>query len=548
MTVTETPHGLAGPAGRDEQALHRSARARLVPELAREVPAIVQRRPGVAVLGAASRQKRTLKWMFFDPAPRQHRLPADRQPHARDGRQRDRRPDRAPVAVRHPHLVLGGVGPHLRVHPAAARRPARRYSIEFDMRVWLYTHIQSADLRALDKVATGQLVTRSITDLQLVEQLLRIFPTLIGFAPLLIALGMLVIILNPSIGILAVLGRSGEPAACCSRFSRALRGLSWAELNERAEVAAHHRRAGARHPRGQGVRTRGGRRPRKVAGRHRDGLPVLDDPGAPARQLRRRDEAVPLLIQCALLALGAWRLEPRRAEPRHVPARVPALHRRSASLASVFDELSSAWQYLRGAQDRLAEMLALELASRSPTAAWCPAPSSGPRARRHHACSSANAEFLHGLDLAVVPPGGVRRRARGARLRQVDARRHRVRAALTPNRGDACLDGLALEELDPSELRRSIRVVAEEPLLLAASLRDNLRWARRGEIDDESSSKRCAPPAPTRSIERDATAGSTGTSATAASPSREGSASASPSPARWSPGRACSCSTTHSPR
>ncbi len=54
------------------------------------------------------------------------------------------------------------------------------YQIEFDMRVWLYTHIQSADLRRLDQVATGQLVTRSLTDIQLVDTLLKVFPTLIG--------------------------------------------------------------------------------------------------------------------------------------------------------------------------------------------------------------------------------------------------------------------------------------------------------------------------------------------------------------------------------
>ena len=50
------------------------------------------------------------------------------------------------------------------------------YQIEFDMRVWLYTHIQSADLRRLDQVATGQLVTRSLTDIQLVDTLLKIVP------------------------------------------------------------------------------------------------------------------------------------------------------------------------------------------------------------------------------------------------------------------------------------------------------------------------------------------------------------------------------------
>ena len=56
------------------------------------------------------------------------------------------------------------------------------------MRVWLYTHIQSADLRRLDQVATGQLVTRSLTDIQLVDTLLKTFPQLIGYAPILIAI------------------------------------------------------------------------------------------------------------------------------------------------------------------------------------------------------------------------------------------------------------------------------------------------------------------------------------------------------------------------
>ena len=88
------------------------------------------------------------------------------------------------------------------------------YSIEFDLRVWLYTHVQSAELRALDQVATGQLITRSITDLQLVEYFLRIFPTLIGFSPLLIALAVLVIILNPFIGVMAILALPVNLSSC----------------------------------------------------------------------------------------------------------------------------------------------------------------------------------------------------------------------------------------------------------------------------------------------------------------------------------------------
>ncbi len=75
------------------------------------------------------------------------------------------------------------------------------YQIEFDMRVWLYTHIQSAELRRLDTVATGQLVTRSLTDIQLVDTLLRIFPTLIGYTPILLSVAIIVTIISPVMGI-----------------------------------------------------------------------------------------------------------------------------------------------------------------------------------------------------------------------------------------------------------------------------------------------------------------------------------------------------------
>ncbi len=56
---------------------------------------------------------------------------------------------------------------------------------------------------------------------------------------------------------------------------------------------------------------------------------------------------------------------------------------------------------------------------------------------------------------------------------------------MIPNRGTAFLDGLELEEADPAELRRSIRVVAEEPMLFATSLRENLRMGAPEDVDDE---------------------------------------------------------------
>ena len=109
------------------------------------------------------------------------------------------------------------------------------YQIEFDMRVWLYTHIQSADLRRLDRVATGQIVTRSLTDIQLVDTLLKVFPTLIGYTPILLSVAIIVTIISPVMGVLSILALPIN-VWLVNKFRARLRALSWAELNERAEV------------------------------------------------------------------------------------------------------------------------------------------------------------------------------------------------------------------------------------------------------------------------------------------------------------------------
>ena len=104
------------------------------------------------------------------------------------------------------------------------------------MRVWLYTHIQSADLRRLDQVATGQLVTRSLTDIQLVDTLLKIVPDAHRLRA------------DPARGgdhrhhHQPAHGHPLAPRGPDQRLAgqqvpqRGCAALSWAELNERAEV------------------------------------------------------------------------------------------------------------------------------------------------------------------------------------------------------------------------------------------------------------------------------------------------------------------------
>ena len=140
---------------------------------------------------------------------------------------------------------------------AADRRPARRTRSSSTCGCGSTRTSSRPTCAALDQVATGQLVTRSLTDLQLVEHAAqdrsrRSSATRRSCS----RSAIIVIILNPIMGVLAMLALPIN-VWLVNKFRSRLRALSWAELNERAEVTTRHRRARARDPRGQGVRPRG---------------------------------------------------------------------------------------------------------------------------------------------------------------------------------------------------------------------------------------------------------------------------------------------------
>ena len=353
------------------------------------------------------------------------------------------------------------------------------YQIEFDLRVWLYTHIQSAELRRLDAVASGQLVTRSLTDVALVETLLRIFPTLIGFTPILIASVVIVIIVSPIMGVLTIVALPVN-LWLLNRFRHGLRALSWAELNERAEVT------GAIDEPVRGIRVV------KAFGREdKERARVADVTErafkfsmSRARLLAHYDlflKMTPILVQAGLLAVGAWMLATGRLSAGTFLLAFQ-LGTGFNRFAGAFDDLANAWQYLRSAQDRLAEMLGLS-ARPVTDGRMMPLPSTGFELRGIEV-AYGDRHFLHGLELHVRPgelvvvngsPGSGKSTLAGI-----------ASGLMEPDSGEAVLDGIALQDLDPTQLRQTIRVVSEEPLLLATSLRDNLLLGAFGEIDDET--------------------------------------------------------------
>ena len=58
------------------------------------------------------------------------------------------------------------------------------YHLEFELRVWLYERLQSTDPERLDGLATGQMVTRAMTDLLLLQLVILIVPAvaIVGLA------------------------------------------------------------------------------------------------------------------------------------------------------------------------------------------------------------------------------------------------------------------------------------------------------------------------------------------------------------------------------
>ncbi len=94
-----------------------------------------------------------------------------------------------------------------------------------------------------------------------------------------------------------------------------------------------------------------------------------------------------------------------------------------------------------------------------------------------------DAPVLTGLDLhiepgevvALVGPSGAGKSTIAALLARM----------YDPQHGAVRIDGAPIAELDPSALRRQIGLVAQEPILFATSIADNIRYGRPTATDDE---------------------------------------------------------------
>jgi len=152
-------------------------------------------------------------------------------------------------------------------------------------------------------------------------------------------------------------------------------------------------------------------------------------------------------------------------------------------LASSVGALSELWgevQRAAGATERLMEILATEPAIRAPPApAQLPRPVQGriefadvtfsyPTRPDHAALAQFRLQVAPGEAVALVGPSG----AGKSTVFQLLLR------FFDPGAGSILLDGVDIARLDPGELRSHIAVVAQDPVIFAGTIADNIRYGR----------------------------------------------------------------------
>lgn len=351
------------------------------------------------------------------------------------------------------------------------------FHIEYVLRTRLYRAIQSAELKRLDRMAGGQLVARSLTDVAMIERFMAFAPSLIGILPLMLGLGIFLVILHPLIGLLAMFSLPFN-IWMLRRFRHRLKALSWSELNERAEIAAaiDEPIRGIRVVKAFGREDKERARVAAVALRtYRFGMTrwrLVARYDIPMKIVPVVIQAIVLLIGAGLVADGSLSLGTFVLAFQFVTALSQA--------AQIVDEIASIWQYLHTAQSRVSEVLAL---AEEPSTEGRPLPPAGRGIEIEGAgVQLGGRSVLAGVDL----------RARPGRLVVVTGAPGSGKSTLAAaaagilplDDGRVLLDGADIRELLSDDVAQSVKIVSEDSFTFAATIRENLELGVPGHAEE----------------------------------------------------------------
>jgi ATP-binding cassette subfamily B protein len=344
------------------------------------------------------------------------------------------------------------------------------YHLEFELRIWLYERLQSTDASRLDALATGQMVTRAMTDLLLLQLLVLVLPAVLVVGLVLLAVGVLMLQIHPWLSLLTF---TMLPINLwvVARVRRELWGMSWVMLDRRARVTTVIDEAvrGARVVKAFG---------REDHERHRLQVAARNAYAAALTRIRlvaRYDvflAAMPALIMGLLTWFGT-----RAGVAGEVTVGDLLLFFQFALVFAVlgrsFGLIQSAWQFAKTGAGRIFELIAYaKPAELQPGTALPERTDSGGLELRGASVRIQGHPVIAPLSFAARPGELV---VVAGPPRSGKTTLARVIAGGCPlDVGTAELDGVAIADADPLALLRAVRVVSEDPFLFGRTVRENL--------------------------------------------------------------------------
>ena len=352
------------------------------------------------------------------------------------------------------------------------------YQIEYDLRVRLYGRLQKADPRDLDSVATGQVVTRSLSDLELLQLLLQILPMLVAGVPVLLGYAVYLSIINFPLT-MVVISLFAINGYLVNRIRPRLWGLAFLGLNQRAEVttAIDEPVRGIRVVKAFGGEDRERARVAEAAAKAYEFVMTRVRLEAKFDLLLR---AAPVVVRAALLLFGARLVIGGSISIGQFVIFYTFLVE-GTYIAQYLDELVSLWQLAKTGAGRITQLLAVAPDDVHLPVSPLPEGSTGLELHRVGVGFGETTVFAD-LDLTVHPASmTVLTGGPGSGKSTVASL---AAGLLAPSEGDVRLDGVDVRTIDPADMHKAVHLVTEEPFLFARTVRENLTiGALAGAVD-----------------------------------------------------------------
>jgi len=351
------------------------------------------------------------------------------------------------------------------------------YALDLDLRNLLYLRLHRARAANLNRFSTGQIVTRSLADLEALKYFIRSMQFLVGVVPLLLGLSVWIFIQSPPMFLVGATGLVVN-GFLINKIRQRLWGLSYLQLDQLSRITS------AIDEPVRGVRVM------KWFGRESDEQAKVAAASAKYYQysltrerFRARYDVIfkiaPTFVRVLVLLVGARLVIGGSLSVGEFSVLFQFVTG-GARIGEMLDMLVSLYQLMKTGAGRLNEVLA-EGAKPSPRRfEELPPPTTGLEMHRasvvfgdHEVVSDVTLTAAPGtLTVVTGPPGSGKSTVAGL-----------AAGTLAPTRGQVLLDGVDINELDPYDVNGAVRLVDEEPFLFGRTLRENLQMGFRSNLN-----------------------------------------------------------------